>query len=260
MEEESSQQNQKKIEKYQKISFTIRRPGSLLAVYFTYYDQHENFMMRNLSATKDVYHQLLSHSLSLRTNLSKTEFNSLAKTYIENMIYNPVVLIRRKILVVLEYVNQSYPKSNLLGYTVNNEVEFFQPRLDISQFWTTESNFTNPRRLYNKESIDIEIDFEIIPKKVYDQREVLKLFLAPELSLFFDNLTADQIKTWIASNMHWEIGFAACFVLIHALLKIFVTQTGTLISSQKVNTSGHMTAALVWTGGLCSSSSSLPSS
>lgn len=146
------------------------------------------------------------------------------------MIYNPVVLIRKKIVVTLEFDNQTYLPEQLIGYTVHHDLKYYQPKLDISQFWTTESNYTLPRKVYNKETIDIEIDFEILPKKAYYQREVLKLFLAPELSLFFNHLTADQIKTWLGSKMFFEIGVSALIILIHALLKVYVIREGKLRS------------------------------
>jgi hypothetical protein len=197
-----------------------------VAVFFTYYDKYETFQARNMTLTKEVYQQLMQHSIIRGSETGNAEFNNLAKKYLEKIVNNPIVLIRRKIMVALEYCNKSLTRSNLDNRSANNDLLYFRPRLDVSQFWTTDSNYTHPSRISNKETFEIDIIFEILTSEAYDSNDIWKMMLMPEVSMFFDNLTADTIKTWIAYRKLPEIIVTAVIILLHCIAKIYCVREG----------------------------------
>lgn len=220
-----------RVEEHQKLSFSVRRlSGNHSAMFFTYYDKYEAFQARNMTHTKDIYQQLMQHSVIRGTEAGNAEFNNLARNYLENIVNNPVTLLRRKIMVALEYSNKSFTRSQLKNRSVQEDLKVYKPRLDTSQFWTTESNYSHPARVINKETFDIDIIFEILTLEAYDSNDIWKVLLVPEASMFFDNLSVDKMKSWVAYRKLYDIVLCAIVIILHAIAKIYCVREGSPMS------------------------------
>ena len=198
------------------------------ALFFSFYDQFEVFQIRNISKSREHYFDLLNKTTSQVNKSVAEELKNLGKIYLEKLIYNPVLLARRKIHVLLEFNNQSYTLSelNTAGYTHNKALRYYSPYVDLSQFWTFESNYTLERWFQSKDIFEVEIELEIVDKTRVKTDSIWKSILIPELTMIFNNLTTDTIKQWIYSKNYTEIWITVAMLLINLISRYICVREG----------------------------------
>lgn len=161
------------------------------------------------------------------------EIRQLGKVYLENLIYNPILLIRKKIKILLEFNNKTYTRGDLngsLAYKRNDELKYYVPYVDKSQFWTFESNYTTETRAFSRDILDVEVELEITDEAATDYDNMMKLSMVSEVSLYFNNLTADMLKQWVYFKNYSEIALAAFCLLFNVLTRYICLREGKTVS------------------------------
>lgn len=163
------------------------------------------------------------------------EIKALGKSYLEKLIYNPILLIRKKIIVLIEYNNKTLTRSEMKGqYTSNDNLGYYRPYVDSTQFWTFENNQTTEAALHKRDLIDLEVELEITDPARSRYDKFLRLVLVPESTMFFNNMNTNDIKLWLYTDDWYEIWIAVACLLFNFITRYICIREGRPYSPESI--------------------------
>ena len=69
----------------------------------------------------------------------------ITRAILEEAFTNPVSLVRKKLMIFVVYDEKNYSKEELGSNVLHNDnLMYYVPQIDTSQFWQIESDFTTP--------------------------------------------------------------------------------------------------------------------
>lgn len=199
------------------------------ALYFSFYDQFERYQIRNLTKSREIYYDLLNKTTSQVNQSVADEVRAMGKKYLEKLIFNPVMLARKKILVLIEYNNQTYQKEEIKNlYETNEQFRYYKPFIDSSMFWTFEANYTTQPWLMKQDILEVDIDLDIVDTKRTKSDRYWKGILLPELTLMFNNMGTDNLKEWIYFGNNYELWITGICLIYNLITRYWCMREGKL--------------------------------